>query len=283
MTAVATPASLGDAIDMLRIQVRNGVGATGVITQQRELTFKHLFVSTPLVIFVERGVKTLQGSGGKYVIRAGEAVAVAGGQSLDITNTHAVDGAYRAHWLACDRAPLATHARAYPQHPVVRGALALPAPAPEFGAAFRRASQAIGDETIPAGIACHRLAELLLWIGLAGGRFDAADPAQMSIKIRTLIGEDLARNWSAADIAAAFAMSEATLRRRLSDEGTSLTTILVDMRMGMALQLLQSTVQPVTQIALSVGYLTSSQFAVRFRARFGFAPTAVRGHRRAAR
>jgi AraC-like DNA-binding protein len=83
-------------------------------------------------------------------------------------------------------------------------------------------------------------------------------------------------------VASAFAMSEATLRRKLADEGTSLSTILVDARMSFALTLLQSTTQPVTQIALAVGYQTPSQFAVRFRDRFGFVPTSVRGHRRPA-
>ncbi|MRW90896.1 helix-turn-helix domain-containing protein [Duganella sp. FT80W] len=34
---------------------------------------------------------------------------------------------------------------------------------------------------------------------------------------------------------------------------------------------------PVARIALMVGYASPSRFAVRFRQRFGFTPTAVRG------
>jgi AraC-like DNA-binding protein len=44
--------------------------------------------------------------------------------------------------------------------------------------------------------------------------------------------------------------------------------------------LLQSTDQAVNRIALDVGYESPSRFANRFRERFGFAPTAIRGHAR---
>jgi transcriptional regulator GlxA family with amidase domain len=50
--------------------------------------------------------------------------------------------------------------------------------------------------------------------------------------------------------------------------------------MSLALTLLQATSLPVTQIAMNTGYESPSRFAVRFRQRFGFAPTAVRGHQR---
>nr|WP_274708848.1 helix-turn-helix transcriptional regulator [Variovorax sp. S12S4] len=83
-----------------------------------------------------------------------------------------------------------------------------------------------------------------------------------------------------ASVAARLAMSEATLRRRLSAEGATFASVLTDARMSFAMTLLQSTDHAVTRIASSVGYDSASRFSVRFRARFGFAPTAVRGHRR---
>ncbi len=71
-------------------------------------------------------------------------------------------------------------------------------------------------------------------------------------------------------------MSEATLRRKLADEGDCLSGILADARLSFALTLLQATTQPVTQIALAVGYQSPSHFTVRFRRRFGFSPSAIR-------
>jgi transcriptional regulator GlxA family with amidase domain len=50
--------------------------------------------------------------------------------------------------------------------------------------------------------------------------------------------------------------------------------------MSFAMVLLQSTQHAVNRIALQVGYESASRFAIRFRERFGFAPTAIRGHAR---
>jgi AraC-like DNA-binding protein len=82
-------------------------------------------------------------------------------------------------------------------------------------------------------------------------------------------------------VAERLAMSEATLRRRLNAEGTGFVELLADVRMSHAMTLLQSTDRPVAHIASAVGYESASRFAIRFRERFGFAPTAIRGHRRA--
>lgn len=72
-------------------------------------------------------------------------------------------------------------------------------------------------------------------------------------------------------------MSEATFRRRLADQGQSFHDILIDVRMTTALRLLQINDRPVADIAYQVGYESASRFSVRFKKRFGFSPTAVRG------
>jgi len=46
-----------------------------------------------------------------------------------------------------------------------------------------------------------------------------------------------------------------------------------------AMNLLQSSNMPVSAIAASAGFESQSRFAIRFRNRFGFPPTAVRGQR----
>jgi transcriptional regulator GlxA family with amidase domain len=54
----------------------------------------------------------------------------------------------------------------------------------------------------------------------------------------------------------------------------------MDARMSLALTLLQASDLSVNNIANAVGYSSASRFAVRFRQRFGFAPSAIRGHER---
>ena len=71
-------------------------------------------------------------------------------------------------------------------------------------------------------------------------------------------------------------MSEATLRRKLAKVGTTLTDIIIDVRMTMALFMLQSTDRSITEISFAVGYESPSRFAMRFRSRFGFAPSELR-------
>ena len=44
--------------------------------------------------------------------------------------------------------------------------------------------------------------------------------------------------------------------------------------------LLQSTVVLVLDVGLAVGYDSAPRFAVRFRERFGFSPSAIRGQKR---
>jgi AraC-like DNA-binding protein len=66
------------------------------------------------------------------------------------------------------------------------------------------------------------------------------------------------------------------MRRRLADESASFYDLLSDVRMSHALTLLQVTDLPVIQVAYEVGYKSQSRFALRFRRRFGFAPSEVR-------
>ncbi|MOA33680.1 CFA/I fimbrial subunit D [compost metagenome] len=75
-------------------------------------------------------------------------------------------------------------------------------------------------------------------------------------------------------------MSEVVLRRKLSAENSALRSLMIDVRMSRALLLLQATDWPISAIAQYVSYESSSRFAERFRKRFGFAPTAIRGHQR---
>lgn len=255
---------------------RPGVGTTAGILQKQALELKRLVIEQPILVVVEHGSKLLRQPDGEYLIRAGEAVAIAGGQTIDLINQPAADGSYRALWLVWDGALLAAHALAHPEQPAIRGVLPLRGHDDAWLAAFRRAVEAVGDAALPVDIARHRAAEALLWLGVYGGRFAPAESPTVAVKVRRLIGQDLAREWSAAAVASTLAMSEATLRRRLADEATNLSEILVDTRMSFALNLLQCSGQAVTQIAYHVGYQSPSHFAVRFRQRFGFSPSAIR-------
>jgi AraC-like DNA-binding protein len=120
----------------------------------------------------------------------------------------------------------------------------------EFVQSFERGVQAINaPDLIPHAVAEHRVQELLTWLLHVGFVFNSDESAELQRKVRLMIGAAPEKNWISKDIAESLAMSEATFRRKLADEGQSFTEILVDVRMTLALILLQVTDVSISEIA----------------------------------
>ncbi|MFM2587411.1 helix-turn-helix transcriptional regulator [Vibrio sp. TBV020] len=75
------------------------------------------------------------------------------------------------------------------------------------------------------------------------------------------------------DVAQRFAMSRATLIRKLKREGTQYKEVLAEVRFGHALSLMQSGERNVASLALSCGYQSEGRFSQRFRDKFGLTPS----------
>ncbi|NKI92205.1 AraC family transcriptional regulator [Rhizobacter sp. SG703] len=282
---------LPDGADLARsLHVRPGVGIAAHVMQGQGLKILRMRVDQPALILVDRGVKAIRTERGAGVEAVpGQAVVLGGHQTVDFTNSVPDGTHYEARWLLFDDALLAdahylglASQVASRDRPTASVQLLRRVPA-NLADAFERAGQALalGDK-LPGAVVRLRVLEVMHWL-LEDGivlRSAPADPG-VSIQLRALIAGRLDEAWPAGRVAAGMALSEATLRRRLAAEGTSLTDLLADARMATALTMLQATTQSVAQIALAVGYESPSRFAVRFRHRFGFAPTAVRGHDRA--
>lgn len=255
------------------IVMRPGIAVSGSIVQRQPLRFRRLWIDQPTLVMVESGHKILHGEAGTFRIEAGEAVALAGGQSFDVSNYLGTAPSYRARWLAWERGLLEqwrAPAAANRAQPVV----ALGRVAPAFADAFTALTLALDDTGLPDAVVGHRALEMLVWLEAAGRLL--LDDTTFAPRVRRLLAGDPAGEWRSAEVAGHFAMSEASLRRHLAAENASLSEILFDVRMSTALTLLQSTAQPVTRIAGEVGYQSPSQFAVRFRRRFGCSPTDIR-------
>lgn len=273
------------------LRAREGVGVTARILQHQSLTFARVPFDHPVLIVVQRGTKTLRAPGCEWVVPAGHAIAINRGQTLDIRNLPDAGGCYEARWLVWDESLLALHrAEARSGHPAesttsrpIRSAWPLGAPGPTFMQAVDAAIATIlQPEATPLEVARHRMRELLVWVATCDGHFESAELTTVQQRVRSLLTAAPHRAWTAARVGTELAMSEATLRRRLMAEDVKLSELLVDVRMSLALTLLQATSRQVAQIATDVGYDSPSRFALRFRQRFGFAPTTVRGHQRPA-
>ena len=252
---------------------RAGIAVSGSIVQRQPLQFRRLWIDLPTLVLVESGYKILHGEAGTFRVEAGQAVALAGGQAFDVTNYLGEAPSYRARWLAwerglleCWRAPTASDR---PRPVVTLGTVA-----PAFADAFTALTQSLDDPALPDAVVGHRALEMLVWLEGAGCLL--LDDRHFAPRVRRLLAGDPAHEWRSPEVAGHFAMSEASLRRHLAAEDSSLSEILLDVRMSTALTLLQSTAQPVTRIAGEVGYQSPSQFAVRFRRRFGCSPSDIR-------
>ncbi|AFK57438.1 helix-turn-helix transcriptional regulator [Tistrella mobilis] len=258
-----------------RVILRNGVGVIARVLQRRELLLTRIAVDQPTLMVVRRGLKLLRAAGTETVIPAGGAAAIAGGEVFDVVN-RPDNGVYAADFLVIDQAVIAGFAVPDAVRPIAR-ALTIPAMAPDFLEAYERARAAVADPAaVPETVAVQRMREVLGWIAHHGGAFPPPVPPAIAQRIRALVAGDLAAPWRAAEVASQLAMSEATLRRRLAAEGTSLTDLVTETRMAHALMLLQVTDQPVATVAALVGYDSPSRFAARFRQRFGHPPGAIR-------
>lgn len=257
------------------VAARAGLGLGASIRQHSTAELKRLYIEQPILIAVAHGEKRVRWAGGECRVVPGEGVAVAGGQTVDITN-HSDTSHYCAYWLIWDRSLLSEYAARHPDIRPVRGAQFVSAFEPDMADAFTKALASLGDAAVPEAICRHRLQEMLVWLGLRGVRFDDREFSSMSTRVRTLLSRDVGRAWNAPDIARELATSEATLRRKLAQEATSFSDILLDTQMSHALRMLQSSTQPITEIALGCGFQTPSHFSARFRQRFGFAPSAIR-------
>ena len=128
---------------------------------------------------------------------------------------------------------------------------------------------------LPPEILENRLIEPLIWLKQLGFFISTQDENLWS-QIKNLIGTDLMRNWNSRDVAQYFAMSEATMRRRLAKSKIGFAKILLNTRLENGLFLLQTTDMQIIEIALECGFKSSSHFSETFKKRFNITPKEIR-------
>lgn len=141
---------------------------------------------------------------------------------------------------------------------------------------IRHACAGLDDAAISDRVALHRCVEVLAVLAERGLVLPDGIPA-IATTVQALVAARPHLPWAAADAARALEVSEATLRRRLAAEGTCFRDLAAEARLGHGLHLLQTTRQPIIEVAAACGYDSPSRFAARFRDRFGMSPSELRG------
>ena len=146
----------------------------------------------------------------------------------------------------------------------------------DLAATFQLVLESVDSKRVSDDRLQCRLMDLLFALTERGHDFRAPKQSGTAGRLRTLISEAPDQTWTAHEAGRALAMSEATLRRRLANESVRFEHLLIDTRMHHALMLLQTTTWSIPHIAQACGYQSSARFSNRFRARFGYLPSAVR-------
>jgi|LNAP01.1.fsa_nt_gb AraC-like DNA-binding protein len=130
----------------------------------------------------------------------------------------------------------------------------------------------IDSQTVSEAQKTNRLIGLLLSLQERNIVFARPSAPGLAERLTQLLAKEPEKYWTAALVARELAVSEATLRRRLAEEGISFSAILTEIRMHHAMMLLQTTHFSISQIADACGYRAISRFSRRFKSRFGFSP-----------
>ncbi|WP_226939549.1 helix-turn-helix transcriptional regulator [Janthinobacterium rivuli] len=255
--------------------------AHGTIEARRAQTLRRVPVFQSALCRVRQGVKLLEW--GARQARAGthDVVLMPAGQELGVANLPGAQG-YRAEVLSFTPALIA---RFRARHGgLVDGQLRQAATAslcvPLDDHAARAwdqlmASLAAGS---PPALLAHQAEGLLLALALGGHcgplLLDRRDP--LAARVQQVLLLDPAADWSVAKVASQLHLGASTLRRQLALEQRHFRAILEDVRLGLALQELQSGILPIGDIAAACGYASPSRFAARFRQHYGLSPRDLR-------
>lgn len=231
----------------------------------------------PLLVLPLAGCKVAVHHGQSWTVPPGEYLMLHRAIQLDVENHPPPAGAYRAWalpfpWKVVElaRQLLAGHLQphsAAEAAPISQGPLEL----------LRQALLELLE--VAAGDAVQyefKLLGVLLALAKAGhAQFLKAADQSLASRIRLLVAAAPERDWGSQHFEQEFAISGATLRRRLAEEGCSLREVLRDARLLHGLTLLQSTRKPLKSVALACGYRSVPSFRRQFVERFGQEPAVV--------
>lgn len=231
------------------------------VTRERERIAGCAFPRASIVVIVE-GSKEVVTMGRHLRFAAGNVLVLPGGWRGDVVNDpDPATGVYRAIFIDFPDELVARASRAFPPRRK-GGQLDLPLDA-ALSSAIHHAGEGIVAGNLPAALIEHRVMEVLMVLGMRGALpFQARTTGDA---VRGLVRWQPDRAWTADMIAAELGTSNATLRRRLAGEETSLRALLAEVRVELASAMLADDGISLREAALATGYRSPRRFAERMR------------------
>lgn len=231
-----------------------------------------------VLIFVRRGVKTLQGGGIPVALKAGTSVVLARGSQWDVVNDPAPDGRYEALVLQFGDSAIEGFQRTHGSGFEARRTDGCFVTSPDEGFVdlILRAAHSIEAPGVSDRLRQHRVMELLLVLAEQGCVLSPREALSWPDRVRRLIASRPHAAWTAETMARACHTSASTLHRRLAEHDLTVGALIREIRLEMAMLLLQTTQLPVGEVAQRCGYDSHSRFSAVFKSRYGFLPSYLR-------
>jgi AraC-like DNA-binding protein len=241
--------------------IKGAASLFSFVTHERERIAGCAFSRASIVVIVE-GAKEVVSMGRHLRFAAGTVLVLPGGWRGDVVNDPDPEsGVYRAIFIDF---PDDLMRRAGRSLPSAKGEPRFSVPLdPILAAAIHHAGEGIAAGNLPAALVDHRLMEVLVVLGMRGALPVKAET--MAERVRGLIRWQPDRAWTAQLIAAELGTSNATLRRRLAEEGTGLRQVMASERIALAQAMLAEDGLTLAEAALAAGYRSARRFGDRLR------------------
>lgn len=248
------------------------------LLQSRRACFHNIISPIPAIVWITSGRKRVSGACDKREIPCGSLTLLPENQPVTVENIPDGTEPYEAQVLAIERRVFETaYERLTVSEEARQPAFQSVIVKDQIEEAFLSARLALAQRhRLPDSIVQNRCEELILWLADSGVFLSWPTAISFADRIRSLIAADPGRRWTSAEAGCALSLSEASLRRKLRAEGTSFKVVLLEIRMVIALSLLQTTSHKIATIADQVGYQSQSRFSHRFKQRFGLNPGLLR-------
>jgi AraC-like DNA-binding protein len=130
----------------------------------------------------------------------------------------------------------------------------------------------------PAQLLHHRAEGLLLAMTMAGygGALLMNRSDSLVQRVQQLMMLNVSKEWTVDLMANQLNLGASTLRRQLDKEGKSFRRLLEQVRLNIALGMIQTSTQSIGNIAQQCGYASASRFTARFQQQFGIKPLQLR-------
>ncbi|OCJ11730.1 transcriptional regulator [Rhizobium sp. AC27/96] len=231
------------------------------VTRERERIAGSAFSQVSIVAILE-GSKEILSMGRHRRFAAGTAIVLPAGWNGDVVNDpDPQSGVYRAIFITFPDELVRRAAKAFPPAHIA-SQIDLPLDA-LLATVVQHAGEGIAEGGLPIALIEHRLLEVLMVLAMRGAL--PRSPETTAEAVRALVRWQPDHPWTADLIAAELGTSNATLRRRLSHEGTSLREVLASERVALATTLLTEDGLSLREAALATGYRSPRRFADRLR------------------